>query len=130
MIDLIARLQQVNKEYFKSKSLPEIKWSKGRVKEKYRKLTFGSYDFKRNEIRIHPLLKNENFPSFVLDYILFHEMLHYQDRENLKNMRHSKFFKKNECRAHSSGFRLKEKAFPHRKEALKIMKAIVMGKKD
>jgi len=127
MIDLNLRLHQVNEEYFQSRTLPEIKWSRGRIKKRYKKLTFGSYDFKKDEIRIHPLLKDENIPSFVLDYILFHEMLHYQDREDLKNMRQGKFFRRSGYRAHSPSFRFREKIFHRRKEALKIMRAIVMG---
>ncbi len=127
MIDLFERLRQVNEKYFQSDSLPRVKWSRGRIKKKYRKLTFGSYDLRKDEIRIHPILKNEEIPSFVLDYILFHEMLHYQDREELKSKKGRTFLSRSGYKAHSASFKFRERVFHQQKEALRIMKTIVMG---
>lgn len=123
---LSERLNQVNEGYFQFNELPPIKWSKGVIKKKYRKLTFGTYDIKNNQIRIHPILKNEKIPVFVLDFVIYHEMLHYEDRKDLKTKKKILIpvisFKKQLSRPiryvrkknyiHTSEFHNREKEFP------------------
>ncbi|MFP4403540.1 MAG: SprT-like domain-containing protein [Nanoarchaeota archaeon] len=57
---------------------------------------FGSYDYGTDTISINPLLKNH---KDVLDYVMYHEMLHKKFKFNTKNNRsfhHTKEFKKEE----------------------------------
>lgn len=124
---LIGRMEEINREYFQHGDLPSIRWSKGSVKRKYRKITFGSYDFKKNQIRIHPVLKNSDIPSYVLEYVLFHELLHYQDREELKAGAEFRLFGRKRFKAHSRDFHRREKDYPYKKEATRVMKSIAGG---
>jgi hypothetical protein len=127
---LIDRMTSINEEYFDFTELPKIKWSKGVIKKKYRKLTFGTYDIKKEMIRIHPILKNPNIPSLVLDFIIYHELLHYEDREQLKTAKRVPLFlrRRGKNRVHNNHFHNREKAFPFKKEATKIMTELVKGK--
>jgi hypothetical protein len=122
------RMDEVNRLYFGMGSLPGIRWSKGSLKKKYRKITFGTYDYKKDQVRIHPVLRDTGIPSIVLDYVLFHELLHYQDREILK-AGHIRpvLFGRRKARIHTPDFHKREKDFPYKKEASKFMKMIASG---
>ncbi len=119
-IFLQSRLELVNQSFFSLPELPEIKWSRGRIKKRYRKITFGCYDIKKNEIRIHPLFKTAAFPGFVLDFVIFHELLHYVDRDILKKNR--SFFSSSHKRVHNKNFKLREDEFPKANEAKILLK--------
>jgi predicted SprT family Zn-dependent metalloprotease len=123
MEELSLRLAQLNEKHFGFSKLPPIRWSKGRLKKKYRKITFGTYDFRKNEIRIHPILKNAAFPGFVLDFVIFHELLHFENREELSGQ--SRFRRKK--RIHDTDFHSREEKFPFRKEAIALMRKIACG---
>lgn len=125
-INLESRLQSVNEIYFGFSELPPIRWSKGVVKKKYRKLTFGTYDIKKNQIRIHPLLKNNLIPALVLDFVIYHELLHYEDRAELQDRLKGTLFRKRK-RVHTVEFHKREKAFEEKKEAARLMQEIVRG---
>lgn len=122
------KLDEINNRYFRMDGLPAIKWSKGSLKRKYRKITFGSYDFKKDQIRVHPVLKDQNVPGIVLEYVLFHELLHYQDREALQEGHTSfRLFRRRRVRVHTSDFHKREKEYPFKKEASRIMRCIAGG---
>lgn len=125
---LAGRMDEINRLYFRMTELPGIKWSKGSLKKRYRKITFGTYDYRKDQIRIHPVLKDPNIPGIVLDYVLFHELLHYQDREELK-AGHTAFrlFRRHRVRVHTKGFHQREMEYPHKKEASRIMRCIAGG---
>ncbi len=137
---LIERMDQINEKYFNFDSLPLIKWSRGRIKKKYRKLTFGTYDIKKMQIRIHPILKNNIIPGFVLDFVIYHELLHYEQMISsrvepslVKPVQIKPVFhkintrKKLKVKIHSIEFHKREREFPQKKEASRIMKDIVIG---
>lgn len=114
-------LNQVNDSYFHYEKLPIIKLSKGQDKAKRRAIVFGTYHAKKDEIKIHPVLLQEHLPSFVLEFVIYHEMLHYQDRELL-------LIRKKGDKVHTKEFRQREKQFLHYEEAQKILKKILYGK--
>jgi len=114
-------LNQVNGSYFHYEKLPIIKLSKGQDKSKRRAIIFGTYHAKKDEIKIHPVLLQEHLPSFVLEFVIYHEMLHYQDRDIL-------LIRKKGDRVHTKEFRQREKQFLHCEEAQKILKKILYGK--
>ncbi len=127
-VNLFERLKVVNDAFFQMPELPCIKWSRGVIKKKYRKLTFGTYDIKRDQIRIHPILENEAVPAIVLNFVIYHELLHYQDRDALKERYKTPFFhKRSSHKVHNPHFHRREKAFPEKKEATKIMRELTLG---
>ncbi len=114
-------LNQVNDSYFHYEKLPIIKLSKGQDKSKRRAIVFGTYHAKKDEIKIHPVLLQDHLPSFVLEFVIYHEMLHYQDRDEL-------LIRKKGDKVHTKEFRQREKQFLHYEEAQKILKKILYGK--
>ena len=118
------RLEAINKSFFNLPEIPEIKWSKGQIKKRYKKITYGCYDIKKNEIRIHPILKNKEYPVYVIDFVIYHELLHYIDRDLL---REKKGFLKFARRAkiHNREFKKREHIFPYAEEAKKELKKII-----
>ena len=76
LLVLQQALNRVNDSYFNYEKLPIIKLSKGQDKSKRRAIIFGTYHAKKDEIKIHPVLLQEQVQSFVLDFVIYHEMLH------------------------------------------------------
>jgi hypothetical protein len=107
-IDLDEVLTRINEKFFGFDELPAIVWSRGRIQRKYRKLTLGTYDWKANKIRVHPLFREGHLPEFVLEFVVYHELLHYEDREKLQNRRRRR------DRVHDSDFHKREKEFPRK----------------
>ncbi|MCX7820435.1 MAG: hypothetical protein N2258_02030 [Brevinematales bacterium] len=120
---LIDRLKYVNLSFFNLCELPSIKWSRGQIKKKYRRITFGCYDIKKNEIRIHPVFKTAVFPEFVLDFVIYHELLHYVDRDIIKQEK--RLFRYSRRKIHNKSFKTKEKMFPNSDKAIKLLKRFV-----
>lgn len=108
---LIDALHNINLQYFALNELPEIRWSKGQIKKHYRRLTLGTYVPDKNLIRIHPLFREGILPEFVRDYVIYHEMLHFIDRNRLKKR------KRGRRKIHTPEFHQKERQFPRSKEA-------------
>lgn len=112
-------LARVNETYFGADELPEIVWSRGRIQTRYRRLTLGTYDWKVNRIKIHPLFREELLPEFVLDYVIYHELLHYEDREKLSKRRLRR------TRVHDADFHRREKEFPKKREANALVRELM-----
>ena len=49
----------------------------GRATRGRRSMTFGSYDFERRIIRLHPRLDHHDVPGIFVESVLFHELLHH-----------------------------------------------------
>ncbi|MGL4389074.1 MAG: SprT-like domain-containing protein, partial [Brevinema sp.] len=116
-------LKRVNQQYFGFEELPEVLISKGQIKENRRAIVFGTYNIRDNKIKIHPVLLDQE--DFVLDFVVYHELLHYQDRHLLKK-------RKKGNPIHTREFRSREKSFQQYYEAQKILKDILysMDKKE
>lgn len=117
--DLEEALRRVNDRYFQFSELPCIVWSRGVVKGRYRKLTLGTYHIRKNQIKIHPILKTEDPARVLLDFVVYHEMLHYEDREMLLKRSGKR------RRVHGTSFKNREKAYPAYEEAVKIMRGLL-----
>jgi hypothetical protein len=62
----------------------EITW--GRLTSKRtRSIRFGSFDKKKNIVRLHPVLDNQNIPDFFINSIIYHEVSHFIVFESDKN---------------------------------------------
>lgn len=85
-----------------------ITW--GRYGRGSRTIRFGSYDFDRQLIRIHPALDQEWVPRFFVEFIVYHELLHalFPPVEESSSRR----------KVHTEEFREREREFPRYQEAL------------
>lgn len=93
---------RVNKYYFHNELKLHITWF-GRHGQKNRsRVTFGLFYQHLKLIKIHRLLDSTLFPPFVIDYVVYHEMLHhlypaYVDEKGIHHI-HSKEFKQREAK--------------------------------
>jgi hypothetical protein len=100
----VYNLQQmyndINREYFDEELNLYITWfGKPSVRNRSR-VTFGLYHDPLKLIKIHRLLDSPSFPEFLVNYVIYHEMLHnvcpaYVDEKGVNRI-HSKEFKKRE----------------------------------
>jgi predicted SprT family Zn-dependent metalloprotease len=95
--DLHEALQRLQQEYFAADLKLRITWSPGRKKPGRRNIRLGSYASQTRLIRINPLLDQAGVPQFVIDDIIFHEILHHylgNQRQNGRTRSHHATFKK------------------------------------
>ena len=79
--DLAEFLHKLNAKHFKRLCDARITWGKEPVKKKRRNgIQLGSYDPETNIIRIHRVLDAPWVPRYVLESLIFHEMLHWMFR--------------------------------------------------
>jgi hypothetical protein len=78
-----------------------ITW--GRQGSGNRTIRFGSFDFERRLIRIHPTLDQDWVPHYFVEFVVFHELLHAVFPPEIRGGRRI---------IHSSEFREREKTFP------------------
>lgn len=96
--------QRVNSTYFKGQhSLPHLSWSTAAT---YRK--FGHYNPATDSIQLSRTLDAKNIPEYVVEFVLFHELLHRAMGILEKNGRQY---------AHRTEFRKRELAFAQYEEA-------------
>lgn len=84
-----------------------ITW--GRYGRGRRTIRFGSYDFDRKLIRIHPALDQQWVPPFFVEFIVYHELLHALFPPVEGSSRRI---------VHTDEFRKMEEKFPRYEEAL------------
>lgn len=72
--DLEASFKKIKTKYYNS-SLPEfnLTWSARASRGR-----FGHYDSDLNTIVVSKMLDNRNTPGYVIEYIIYHEILHWQ----------------------------------------------------
>jgi len=94
-VDLEILFQRLNDEYFGGTLLaPRLSWS---VKKS--RYVLGRYDATNNVIFISRVFDAQNIPTYVIEYILFHEMLHLKHRSRIEDCRmvvHTREFKAEE----------------------------------
>ncbi|MBL8209994.1 MAG: M48 family peptidase [Bryobacterales bacterium] len=72
VFDLVERFERLNREYFHGlMARPDLGWSVtgGRWE-------LGHYDRSHHTIVLNRMLDHESVPAYVVDYVLYHEMLH------------------------------------------------------
>jgi len=103
-VDLKTVFDRVNGTYFSGKlDRPRLTWS-GRIT----RLKMGHYDFLRDTVMLSVTLDAPDVPECVLDFVMYHELLHKKLGVKLVNGRRY---------AHTRDFREAESAFPHYEEA-------------
>jgi len=109
--DLSILFNKLNKEYFRGKlSQPRLVWSSRRS---IRRL--GYYHPEINTIAVTQKLDDKEIPRMLVEYVLYHEMLH--QHFGIKNHNGRRY-------AHTSVFRTAEKQFKHQKEAENLIKRL------
>jgi hypothetical protein len=70
--DLAASFDRVNAHYFNPPlARPKLTWSKALTRRK-----FGHFDHVRDQLLVSRTLDHPAVPQFVVDYLMFHELLH------------------------------------------------------
>ncbi|GHG78968.1 hypothetical protein [Comamonas sp. JC664] len=105
--DLQAVFARLNASWFDGRVQVDVGWARKPAGKRRRSIHVGGYDARRKEIRIHPAFDRPNVPAFVVDYLVFHAMLH-ADLEDVDGTG-------NEGRCapeHTPAFREREALFP------------------
>ena len=109
--DLSILFNKLNKEYFRGQlSQPRLVWSSRRS---IRRL--GYFHPEINTIAVTQKLDDKNIPRMLVEYVLYHEMLH--QHFGVKNHNGRRY-------AHTSAFRTAEKKFKHQNEAQNLIKLL------
>lgn len=91
------------KELLDEDALEEITITWGRRGRGRRSIRFGSYDFDQKLVRIHPALDERWVPTYFLEYIVYHELLHAlypptSEQDSSRRCVHTEEFKEMERR--------------------------------
>lgn len=93
--DLAASFRRVNQFYFNGKiSKPHLIWNKRLTYRKY-----GHYQWDTDTIMVSSSLDHKRVPLYVVDYVMYHEMLHKKlgsHRVHTKRIAHSREFREAE----------------------------------
>lgn len=109
--DLDKSFERVNKEYFKGcMEKPVLTWSSRRAKR-----TLGRYDPERDVVSITRMLDSPTVPEELLDFIMYHELLHKKHGVKVKGSRR---------RIHTPEFRKDEKRFRNYQKMKKLMENV------
>ena len=98
-IDLKEIFDRLNAEYFAGGIEAEVGWGRDSKTPNLNSIRFGSYDYSKKTIRIHPRLNQEFVPHHVVELTVYHEMCHQwapSRRENGMRRDHHADFKKKE----------------------------------
>ncbi len=109
--DLDAVFEDLNTRFFHGlMARPRMSWSQTKTRR-----ILGHYDPAHNAIVITRLFDHPGVPRFVLEYIVYHEMLHLKHPVKLRGSRR--------C-VHSAEFQAEEKLFPRAADAEAFLKRL------
>lgn len=109
--DLDAIFEDLNTHFFHGlMARPRMSWSKSKTRR-----ILGHYDPAHNAIIISRVFDHVAMPRYVLEYIVYHEMLHLKHPVKLRGSRR--------C-VHSAEFQAEEKLFPRAAEANAFLKRL------
>ena len=103
-VDLEAIYHALNRDYFNNRVQARITWGRRPPRRRRRSIRLGAYDSRERLIRIHPLLDQAFVPAYVVEAVVFHEMLHQLHPSQRVNGRWS---------VHTPAFRRAEREFPY-----------------
>lgn len=106
--DLVALFDRLNERYFlRQLERPNIAWSSRAWRRQ-----FGSYDPGPNQIVLNRRMDRPGVPQFVVEYVLYHEMLHVKHPTRRSGC---------SLLSHSPEFRAEEKRYEHFHAARKFL---------
>jgi len=95
--DLAESFERVNADYFDDKiAEPHLTWSNRSTKRK-----FGHYQWDTDTVMVSRTLDQDRVPEFVVDYVMYHELLHKKlgaQVVNSRRMVHTRSFHKEEAK--------------------------------
>ena len=106
--DLAVIYCDLNQTYFANRIQAHVTWSRRPPKRPRASIRFGSYHAEERLIRIHRLLDQPFVPCYVIEHVVFHEMLHQHIPRQRVNGR---------WRVHPPEFRQAEQRFPYHRQA-------------
>jgi hypothetical protein len=107
--NLDAMFEELNTRFFHGLlARPRLTWSRNHARN-----SLGHYDPAHNAIVVSRVFDDPRIPRYVLEYLLYHEMLHLKHPVKLRGSRR--------C-VHSAAFQLEEKLFPHLDRAKDFLK--------
>ncbi len=107
--DLDAAFRRVNAAHFDGRlERPALRWGANTTRR-----TWGSYRFSEDRLTLSPALDSEDVPEWVVDFIVFHELLHKEHGVTAKGTRRY---------AHTRAFRAAERAHPSYQDAEDFLK--------
>jgi len=102
---------RVNRDYFDGKmEKPRLAWSRAPTTR-----TFGHYQFARDRLVVSVSLDDASVPQFLVDFIVYHELLHKKHGITERGGRRY---------AHTKAFRTDEKRFSRYAEAKEFLKEL------
>lgn len=117
-LDLRPVRDELNQRFFGGRLEVYITWGQGRTaggraaalskRRRRRSIRLGSWHEEDNLVRIHPALDRPGVPRYVVEAIVYHELLHADLPAERKNGRR---------RIHTAEFRRRERLFPRHEEA-------------
>jgi len=109
--DLEAIFEDLNSRFFHGLlARPQLTWSQNHSRN-----ALGHYDPAHNAIVVSRIFDHIDVPPFVVEYIVYHEMLHLKHPVKLRGSRR--------C-VHSAQFQEEERLFPHLAQAKGFLKLI------
>jgi predicted SprT family Zn-dependent metalloprotease len=106
--DIDAMFARLNREYFDDKINATVKWGRDVKTQNKSGFRYGSYDENKKLIRVHPRLKQDFVPIYVLELTVYHEMCHQFAPPYKKN---------GSWQSHHPEFKRKEKEYQKFKDA-------------
>jgi hypothetical protein len=109
--DLVAVFQRVNRQYFNDQmDSPRLVWGQRLARRK-----LGHYQPATDTVQVSRALDDPNVPKYVVDFIVYHELLHKQLGVQLSGGRRY---------SHTPAFKKAEKRFRKFEEAQEFLKSI------
>jgi predicted metal-dependent hydrolase len=113
--DLEEIFRRINQKYFQNRlEQPTLSWSQTKTRR-----IFGHQDAIHDTIIISRTLDDERVPQFVVEFVLYHELLHIVHPTRIVNGKR---------RIHSAAFRRDERKFPGFEEAEKWLEKLARQK--
>jgi hypothetical protein len=103
-VDLRGYFERLNEIYFGGRLGCAITWGTRKRGRRPRTIRLGSFCPDKRIIRIHPVLDSPEVPAYVIEDVIYHEMLHHELGMVRTNGR---------VLSHHRAFKVMEKAFPH-----------------
>lgn len=107
--DLQTIFDQLNKRYFNGSIDAQITWTRAAKQQKRTSIHMGTYSDELRLIRIHPALDQAFVPTYFVEFVVFHEMLH-----QVHNVKAQACGRRE---VHSPAFRKDEQRFERYREA-------------
>jgi hypothetical protein len=113
--DLDILYRTLNGRFFGGGIDARIGWGRAPLRRRRRTIKMGVYYHDTRTIRIHPALDHPSVPGYVVEFIVYHEMLHQACPTETTAA--------GKKRIHTKAFRLRERAHPDHDRALAWEKA-------